>query len=126
MLLYRLGLVTHLRRAREDDLAEALAHMVKKHAHHHDSPKVWGEQVNDNVDDLPVWTVENIGQMLKDREGRCIVAIGQYVVDATAYLAEHVHLSVFIGLTRQLTIHNIARGSRPHSSLPSLRRRREG
>ncbi|KAJ3535565.1 hypothetical protein NM688_g6962 [Phlebia brevispora] len=85
LLLQRFGLVSNLRRARQDDVSEAKLYMslkafVDAEALEKLYPVDAGEQ--------PSWTLEK-AQEYADSAGRCLVVIGGYIMDVTAYLGEH-------------------------------------
>ena len=82
--MHRLGYVKGLRRARDADLRAALAHMQLKGHHHHET----SDEEDEEPWNGPVWSVAD----LKDKasQGACLLVIEGYVVDATAYLGEHV------------------------------------
>ncbi|KAF5312206.1 hypothetical protein D9619_002627 [Psilocybe cf. subviscida] len=77
-----LGLVTSLRRARQEDLVEAVHHM--HHKTNMDSEK---NQDEDEMWDGDVYTLAEIQAMAK--EGRCMIVIDGFAVDVTSYLLEH-------------------------------------
>jgi hypothetical protein len=85
LTLYRLGLATGLRRAREDDLKEATIYMHRK-THHGISPP------EDDVNgwEGEVWNLEQVQEYVKKKTGRCVVLVNGFVLDATGYLGEHV------------------------------------
>lgn len=88
MALHRLGFAAGLRRAREGDLKEAKAYMHLKA--HHQAPVE-----DDDTWDGEVWTLDQVEDYRKSSPGRCMLLVRGFVVDATAYLAEHVSLQCF-------------------------------
>ena len=44
----------------------------------------------ESCEDLPVIGMEDIPQLIKGRDKRVILLVGDYVVDATKYLVDHV------------------------------------
>ncbi|KAF8971683.1 hypothetical protein BDZ97DRAFT_2024637 [Flammula alnicola] len=80
--LQKLGLASSLRRAREEDLVEAVRHMQKKEALGIVEPE-------DNSWDGEVWNLGRVKEYAEAKAGRCIVLIDGFVVDATQYLGEH-------------------------------------
>lgn len=80
--LQKLGLVTALRRAGDEDLIEALRYMNSK--------EVLG--IVGCEDESPwdgeIWNFERAKKFAQD--GRCVILLGGFVVDATSYLGKHV------------------------------------
>ncbi|KAH9486300.1 Acyl-CoA desaturase [Psilocybe cubensis] len=80
--LQQLGLVASLRRARKEDLDEAIHHMKKKASTGVDEPE-------DRRWDGETWNNVQVVDFAKAKTGRCIVLIDGYAVDVTAYLGQH-------------------------------------
>ncbi|KAF9053392.1 hypothetical protein BJ165DRAFT_1339927 [Panaeolus papilionaceus] len=79
--LHKLGLATGLRRARPEDMVDALKYMGEKHAGKVDpEPHSWKGKV---------WTLQEVHKFAAEKTGRCVLLIDGYVVDATSYLGEH-------------------------------------
>ncbi|KDR85694.1 hypothetical protein GALMADRAFT_234705 [Galerina marginata CBS 339.88] len=77
--LQKLGLVTALRRARDDDLVEAIHHMRKKEG-------LGTVEPESNLWDGEIWKTNQVKEFA---QGRCIVVIDSFAVDVTPYLGEH-------------------------------------
>ncbi|KAG7095003.1 hypothetical protein E1B28_005797 [Marasmius oreades] len=84
LLLHRLGLVTGLRSAREEDLKEALEYM--KHKALHGVPPLDQEEANEQAIE---WTIDDAIDYVLQSNGRCLVSIAGWAVDITRYLGEH-------------------------------------
>jgi stearoyl-CoA desaturase (delta-9 desaturase) len=83
LALERLGLVTSLRRARDEDLVDALSHMHRK--------EVLGIiEPEDNSWAGEVWNFTQVKEFAQTKPGTCIVLIDGFAVDVTVYLSEHV------------------------------------
>lgn len=83
LILQQLGLVMSLRRARKEDLVEALHHMKRKESSDDIEPE-------DNSWDGETWNILQVVEFAKAKTGRCIVLIDGFAVDVTSYLGEHV------------------------------------
>lgn len=83
LALQQLGLVVSLRRARKEDLVEALHHMKKKESTGVVEPE-------DNSWDGETWNILQVIEFAKAKTGRCIVLVDGFAVDVTAYLGQHV------------------------------------
>ncbi|KDQ31119.1 hypothetical protein PLEOSDRAFT_1092456 [Pleurotus ostreatus PC15] len=80
ILLHQLGLVRGLRRARKDDLIEALEYMQHKNESESSQDEEWvGE----------TWTIDQVTEYAVKHERRCILVVNGYAVDVTSYLGEH-------------------------------------
>ncbi|KAH7925171.1 hypothetical protein BV22DRAFT_1105047 [Leucogyrophana mollusca] len=80
--LHKIGLVRGLRRARIEDIKEAKVYMHQK-VHYgvlQDSDTEW---------EGDVWTMKEIDEYAKQKPGKCLVLIHDFVVDVTVYLGEH-------------------------------------
>ncbi|PPQ78943.1 hypothetical protein CVT25_002394 [Psilocybe cyanescens] len=82
LILQQLGLVMSLRRARKEDLVEALHHMKRKESSDAIEPE-------DNSWDGETWNILQVVEFAKAKTGRCIVLIDGFAVDVTSYLGEH-------------------------------------
>lgn len=82
MALERLGLVTSLRRARDEDLADALSHMDRKEA--------GIIEPENNSWAGAVWNLTQVKEFAQTKPGSCIVLINGFAVDVSVYLGEHV------------------------------------
>ncbi|KAL0951591.1 hypothetical protein HGRIS_008272 [Hohenbuehelia grisea] len=78
-----LGLAKGLRKARDDDMAEAIDYMHQK-AHP-------GAIESEDLDDWhgDTWDRQQLAEYLSMKPGSCILLIDGYAVNATFYLAEH-------------------------------------
>ncbi|KAL7285077.1 hypothetical protein ACG7TL_000169 [Trametes sanguinea] len=101
LLLHRFGLASGLRRARPDEIRAARQHMLRKEiaelyadtkgasfatARVHGGEGEW---------EGPAWTMEQLMEYA-GAEGRCILLLEGYAVDATEYLTEHPGGSTFL------------------------------
>ncbi|KAG6865755.1 hypothetical protein C0991_011952 [Blastosporella zonata] len=85
IILHSIGLASHLRRAKEHDIVEAISHMHRKtQVGGHSQEKVSGDWTGE------VWTHTLLLEYIQALPGRCIIEIDGFAVDATKYLAEHV------------------------------------
>ncbi|KDR81083.1 hypothetical protein GALMADRAFT_1122110 [Galerina marginata CBS 339.88] len=80
--LEKLGLVTGLRRARDDDLVEAVLYMRKKN-----NLGVTEREVD--TWDGEMWNIDKVERFAREKTGRCIVLIDGFAIDVTPYLGEH-------------------------------------
>lgn len=87
MGLHYAGLATGLKRARQGDLDEAKHQMAAKRTVS-DNDK--GEDSVTHGPNFPSWTVAEARIYAAAKLGRCVLVLDDYVVDATAYLSEHV------------------------------------
>jgi len=85
LALHNLGLVQHLRRAREHDVQEAASYM--RHIAQHGVPP---ESEAMTTWDGEVWDLNRIEDYIRENTGRCVLLIHGFVVDVTTYLGEHV------------------------------------
>jgi stearoyl-CoA desaturase (delta-9 desaturase) len=83
LALERVGLVTSLRRARDEDLVDALSHMHRKELLGIIEPE-------DNSWAGEVWNLNQVKEFAQTEPGNCIVLIDGFAVDVTVYLGEHV------------------------------------
>ncbi|KAF4604906.1 hypothetical protein EYR40_003689 [Pleurotus pulmonarius] len=81
ILLHQLGLVRGLRRARKDDLIEALQYMQHKH-----EPEF---SQDEEEWDGETWTLDEVREYAAKHEKRCILVVNGFAVDVTSYLGEH-------------------------------------
>lgn len=80
ILLHQLGLVRGLRRARKDDLIEALEYMQHKNESESSQDEEWvGE----------TWSIDQVTEYAVKHEQYCILVVNGYAVDVTSYLGEH-------------------------------------
>jgi hypothetical protein len=87
--MYYSGLASGLRRAREDDLANALSHML-----HHDKHAIEEDSDSDDVrTDLMIFTVDDICQLVEGGSKKFLLLIGDKVIDAAKYMGEHVRFT---------------------------------
>ncbi|EJC98738.1 uncharacterized protein FOMMEDRAFT_96016 [Fomitiporia mediterranea MF3/22] len=109
ILLHRFGLVTGLRRARNEDIRSALAWMrLHGHKHHIEYPtsdsglQSGDESIisqssssssefedEDSEWEGPIWDEDALRKYVAERPGRCVVLLDGYAVDVTRYLGEH-------------------------------------
>ncbi|KAH9947108.1 fatty acid desaturase-domain-containing protein [Amylocystis lapponica] len=87
-LLHALGLVSGLKRARNEDVYSAHAYMLQKERSSVPSEVVMEEE---GPWKGPTWTPDQVRTYVQagGRGGRCVVVLDGFVVDITAYLAEH-------------------------------------
>ena len=93
LALHAFGLVTNLRRARPEDVKQAELYMHAKHHHHHHHEEPVSDIAELNATpkaDLPLMTVAEVRAYLEKDSERRVVLIDRNVVDATAYVEEHV------------------------------------
>ncbi|KAG6889990.1 hypothetical protein C0995_012950 [Termitomyces sp. Mi166 len=84
LILYQLGLVFGLRRAKDSDLKEAINYMQLKT--HFRGPI----QENDlNYWTGDVWNETQLLEYIQAVPGRCVIEIDGFAIDATEYLREH-------------------------------------
>lgn len=83
MALEKLGLVTSLRRARDEDLVDALSYMHRKELLGIVEPE-------DNSWAGEVWNLNQVKEFAQTKPGNCIVLIDGFAADVTVYLGEHV------------------------------------
>ncbi|KAL4267930.1 Copper homeostasis protein cutC [Pleurotus pulmonarius] len=81
ILLHQLGLVRGLRRARKDDLIEALQYMQHKH-----EPEF---SQDEEEWDGETWTLDEVREYAAKHEKRCTLVVNGFAVDVTPYLGEH-------------------------------------
>lgn len=83
LILHRLGFATGLRRARQEDIADAknYMHYKTKYGVCPSNTETWEGQV---------WNLEELKRYIRALPGQSVVIIDGYAVDATPYLAEHV------------------------------------
>lgn len=96
LLLHKFGLATGLRKARQEDIADALVHMQAKH--HHLPPPKYDVSSGDDQETVraiyEIWDDERLQEYVEAKKGRCVMVIKGYVVDATGYLGEHVSIHI--------------------------------
>lgn len=82
LILHRLGFATGLRRARQEDIADAknYMHYKTKYGVCPSNTETWEGQV---------WNLEELKRYIRALPGQSVVIIDGYAVDATPYLAEH-------------------------------------
>ncbi|KAF8910097.1 hypothetical protein CPB84DRAFT_1958587 [Gymnopilus junonius] len=80
--LQKLGLVTSLRRARKDDLVEAVQYMQQK-------DRLGEIESEDGTWTGEIWNINQVKEYVQDEPGRCVLLIHGFAVDATKYLGEH-------------------------------------
>ncbi|KAI0334087.1 hypothetical protein GY45DRAFT_1296008 [Cubamyces sp. BRFM 1775] len=95
VFLHSLGLVSGLRRAREEEIRTAREHMLCKEIAqvHTDGQGVGSDTTSGSQEEHedwqgPIWTVEQLTDYARG-EGRCVLLLDGYAVNATEYLAEH-------------------------------------
>ena len=103
LALYKLGLVTSLRRASNGDLKEAIEYMNQKGT-------LGSVEVETDTWNGEVWNMGQVQEYI-EKLGKCFVIIDGFVVDVTSYLGEHV--------SRQLSI-RIMVPNFPYFSLEEL------
>ena len=87
LALYKLGLVTSLRRARKDDLKEAIEYMHQK--------EILGVvDVQTDTWKGEVWNARQVQEYVEIL-GKCVVMIDGFIVDVTSYLGDHVSRLTF-------------------------------
>lgn len=80
--LYQLKLVSKLRRAREDDLVEAVQRMHKKLSDGEAEQELdswYGE----------TWRIKQLEEYVEVKKGACVVVVDGFATDVTSYLGEH-------------------------------------
>jgi len=87
LLLQFFGFATRLRRARDEDIKNALDHMRLKEQ---------GEMMAEEKEDLPIWIMSEVENLIA-KENRCLILLDGYIVDTTSYLPEHVSVKCLIG-----------------------------
>lgn len=87
MCFHYLGLAKGLKRARQTDLDEAQHHMITKQTLSDSDKSQDAPTYGLNV---PSWTLAEARAYAAAKPGRCVLVVDDYVVDATAYLGEHV------------------------------------
>ncbi|PBK76831.1 hypothetical protein ARMSODRAFT_948673 [Armillaria solidipes] len=80
--LHKLGFATGLRRARKDDMLEAVEYMQHKYAY-------GVPPAEDDHWDGPNWTIDDVQSYIQGTLGRCVLLIDDFVIDATSYMGEH-------------------------------------
>lgn len=99
LLLHRLGLAHGLRKARDEDLARARWRMECKHSHHAADSS---DDEQSSIGEEAVMTAADVFAYVEENKGSSVLLINGAVVDATAYLHEHVGRSFWLPCT-QLT-----------------------
>ena len=85
--LYKLGLVTSLRRARNNDLKEAIEYMHQK--------EILGvSEVKTDTWKGEVWNARQVQEYVENL-GKRVVMIDGFIVDVTSYLGDHVSRLTF-------------------------------
>lgn len=92
--LHTLGLATGLKRARPDDVSEALIYMAHKHHAPLNSEPPHSSETSSEDEEMwkgAVWTwQEAAGYVRQGRgAGKCVLVIDGFAVDVTGYLGEH-------------------------------------
>jgi stearoyl-CoA desaturase (Delta-9 desaturase) len=122
LTLHHLGFATGLRRARQEDLAEAkdYMHYKSKHGVSPSNTETW-EGI--------VWNLEELDRHIRASPWKSVILIEGFAVDATSYLSEHVwyHLSSMLlvsahdghkpggaGLLRKYSV--VAKGEASHAN----------
>jgi hypothetical protein len=85
-MFHYLGLAQGLRRVNVDDVQEAKAYMA--HKTHPGHSNLDDEHAQEWEGEL--WGMDEIQQYRRDKPGRCVILIYEFVVDVTGYLGEHV------------------------------------
>ncbi|OJT10008.1 Acyl-CoA desaturase 1 [Trametes pubescens] len=91
ILLRALGLASGLRRARMEEIRTAREYMLRKkitHLHPTHNTYMSGSEEEDDAWGGPVWTAAELAAHARE-EGRCVLLLDGYAVDASEYLAEH-------------------------------------
>lgn len=89
--LYQLKLVSNLRRAREDDLVEAVQRMHRKLSDGEAEQELdswYGE----------TWRIKQLEEYVEVKKGACVVVIDGFATDVTSYLGEHVSYTLIDSL----------------------------
>ena len=87
LALYKFGLVTSLRRARNDDLKEAKEYMHRK--------EILGVvEVETDAWYGEIWNARQVQEYV-EKQGKCVVMIDDFIVDVTSYLGDHVSRVTF-------------------------------
>ena len=86
-----------LRRARDEDLSNALSYMAK-----HDGLSGEKKLCPEDSEDVPAMGVEDIRQLVETGNKRTILLIGDYVVAVEGYLKEHVSFKLWPSSQRYL------------------------
>jgi stearoyl-CoA desaturase (Delta-9 desaturase) len=88
LALHRLGLVTGLRCAQEEDIQMAKAFMDHKHG-----PVAHALTTHEEWKDI-VWDKSQLEDYIQSPQKGCIILLDGYVLDVTGYMKEHVGLSI--------------------------------
>jgi stearoyl-CoA desaturase (delta-9 desaturase) len=82
LAMYKLGLVSSLRRARNADLKEAIEYMHRK--------EILGvAEVETDTWSGEVWNARQVQEYIGNLR-KCVVIVDGFVVDVTSYLGDHV------------------------------------
>ena len=82
--LNTVGLATGLRRVRDKELDEARLYILNKQR------STAAEISAASFEQCPSWTLEKTREYAAAQPGRCVLVVNGLVIDATAYLGEHV------------------------------------
>ncbi|KAL0565346.1 hypothetical protein V5O48_016675 [Marasmius crinis-equi] len=83
------GVKGQLRRAREEDIRDALEYMDHKNAHGVPPP-----EPDESDSSANEWTTNDAMDYIRKYPGRCLILVQGWVLDVTEYLGEHVSLPV--------------------------------
>ncbi|TFK77404.1 hypothetical protein BDN72DRAFT_867119 [Pluteus cervinus] len=81
--MHHLGLIHGLRRAREDDMHDAVDFMLRKRQNHTPYDVVVDEWQG------PTWDATRLQEYTGNKSYQCLIIIDDFVVDASSYLGEH-------------------------------------
>ena len=80
------GFATKLRRARDEDIKNALIHMRLKEQ---------GEMIAEEKEELPIWHMSEAENLIA-KENRCLILLYGYIVDTTSYLTDHASVKCLV------------------------------
>jgi len=83
LALYKLGLVTSLRRVRDGDQKEAIEYMHRKGT-------LGLVELKTDTWNGEVWNTNQVQEYVQKLPGNCVVLIDGFAVDATSYFCDHV------------------------------------
>ena len=86
LLLQFFGFATKLRRARDEDIKNALIHMRLKEK---------GEIMAEEKEELPIWLMSEAENLIA-KENRCLILLDGYIVDTASYLTDHVSVKCLV------------------------------
>ncbi|KAF5323535.1 hypothetical protein D9611_005581 [Ephemerocybe angulata] len=86
LTLHRLGLIHGLRRAKEDDIADAVEYMRQKHEPN--QPQILSDDSDEGYQEKSM-NAQDLAVYRQNKPASCLLVLDGFVLDVTSYLGEH-------------------------------------